>query len=134
MRSFPRLLSSVALLAVLLGGLRTATAQPSGGTTQYVQGVAYNTSGDHTLIAGVAGKTIRVYRFEIYCNGANNITLKDTDGTSLRTVRNLAAGAGWINDLVNTSTPWYTTGSGAGFVVNLSANQACDVAAVYTQG
>lgn len=122
------------LLMLLLGGPQAVMAQASGGTLVYLQGIAYNTSGDHTLIAGSSGKVIRVYRFEIYCNGANNITLKDTDGATLRTVRNLAAGAGWINDMLNTTSPWYTTGKGAGFMVNLSANQACDVAAVYTQG
>lgn len=120
------------VLCVLLAAAPVSLAQPAGGTTHELADTTVSASGNTTIIAGVAAKVIRVKRFEIFCNGANNVTLKDTAGAVLRATRNLGAGQGWINDWSDYA--WYTTGTGAGLVLNLSTTQACNVTAVYTQG
>lgn len=122
------------LLMLLCCGLPCVSqAQPVGGTMRTVT-IDRNTSGDHTLVTGVAGKAVRVYRFELYCNGANNITVKDSTPTTLYGVKNFAAGQGVILDYYDPALAWMTGAVAKDLVLTLSANQQCTGMVWYTQG
>lgn len=108
-------------------------AQILGGALRQPVGVSYNTAGDHIVVAGVANIVIRIYWFKLYCNGANNITIKDSTPTILDPTMNLSANTGFILDY-QMVFPLYSTAAGKDFIVNLSANQACTVKVIYTQG
>jgi hypothetical protein len=81
--------------------------------------VSAGTSGDNTLIAGVASKTIRVYRLFLVANGSVQVVIKD--GASISLTGGMQLSTSTIINLPLDGEPWFTTSSGNAFVVNLSA-------------
>lgn len=85
-------------------------------------------SGDNTLVAGVANKTIRVHKIMLTL-AAGTITFKDGASTSL-------SGAMTLTGLVLEPTddnPLFVTSAGNGFVANLSGANQLSGTVWYTQ-
>jgi len=80
--------------------------------------ITISTSGDTTLVAGVAGKTIKAYRLVLVFGGTTAITIKD-GSTALTGAMPFNAGGSLVLDVG--SSPWWTTSSGNGLVLNSSA-------------
>ncbi len=78
-------------------------------------------SGDNTLVAAVAGQTIRMYKIILYANVNNNVTLKDGSSTKLMGVINLLANTGFVIDPDTQGHCPFTLTTGNALVLNLSA-------------
>ena len=76
-------------------------------------------SSDNTLIAAVAGQTIRVHKLFFVASGAVNIKFKDGASTDLTPAMPIYAGGGFTLDF--DGDPWFVTTAGNAFVLNLSA-------------
>jgi hypothetical protein len=74
-------------------------------------------SGDNTLIAGVTGYYIAVYKIWYVLAGDVNHTLKNGSTAFSGTVTGKAGGS-FVLDY--DGTPWFVTTAGNGFVLNLS--------------
>jgi hypothetical protein len=85
-----------------------------------------------TLVAAVANQTINVYGMELFCNGANSITILDSVPTTLVPIQAFTASQGVIRDL--RSQPWFVATKGAGLTLTTSAAQQCSGMLYYTQG
>ena len=85
-----------------------------------------------TVVAGVAGQKISVYGMELFCNGANNITILDSTPTTLVPIQAFVASQGSMRDL--RFWPWFTTASGTGFQITTSKTAQCSGNVYYTQG
>ena len=85
--------------------------------------IDYATSGDHTLIAGTAGKRIRVYRLFFFCNAATNVTISDSTPTVIIPVMNILQSQGVSFGM--SEIPYIVTGVGKDIVFNMSAAQQC---------
>lgn len=77
-------------------------------------------SGDNTIVAGSAGKTIRIYSIILFANSANNLTLKDGASTKLMGVMNFTSNMGWDHDADDEGHRPFTLSAGNAFVINLS--------------
>ncbi len=76
-------------------------------------------SGDTTLVAGVAGKKIKVYRLKLIVNAATAILVKDGASTTLDGPLSFSANEGMILDFTDSDMPpWYTTSAGNALVIN----------------
>ena len=75
--------------------------------------------GDITVVSGVSGQTIRVFRLLLVVSGATDITFKDSTPTSLSGAMPIAANGGIALDF--NGDPWYTTAAGKGFIITSSA-------------
>jgi hypothetical protein len=81
--------------------------------------ISCNANGDNTLISGVSGKTIRVFKIA-WTLAAGTLTLKDGASTTLTGAMSATAGVLESTD----GKPLWLTGAGNNFVANLSgANQ-----------
>lgn len=90
--------------------------------------IAISTLGDNTVITGVAGDQIRVYRL-ILLNGvatAQTVTVKDGASTTLATLTlpSSVGGGPILADAGDTGAPWFVCSQGNNFVLNLSAATA----------
>lgn len=99
-------------------------------------GIAASSSGDNTVVAGVAGKAIRVLAFALSFSGSVNG--KFTDGESGTLLAGLFYGAAGIQvDMpmsptrVSGPTPYFQTAAGNDLVLNLSTNTAVGGLVVY---
>lgn len=96
-----------------------------------------STSGDHTLIAGVANEVIKVYRLFFYPAAAVSVIYKD--GSTALTGA-IALNPGTANNTPGFQVldldyhPWFTCSAGANFVLNLSGAVQVSGAIYYTQG
>lgn len=86
-------------------------------TVQQAQ-IDYNTSGDHTLIAGTGGKTTRVIGVNFVCSAAVSVAWKSSGGAQLVPAQSFAANGG--NDCWRPQGKWADSVVGEGIVVNLS--------------
>src|SRR5262245_33010353 len=84
----------------------------------------YNTLGDHTVIAGVANKSLAIYQLDIWCNGINNLTLKDSTPATLHGQMDFAASQGMLFPF-HEGLPYWVAGTGKDVVLNLSAALQC---------
>lgn len=91
------------------------------------------TSGDNTLVAAVAGQIVRLYKIILFCNVANNLTLKDGTTTKLMGTINLQANQGLIIDPDANGHCPFTLSSGNALTLNLSAAQQVSGRAWYLQ-
>lgn len=80
--------------------------------------INFSNTGDNTVVAGVSGQTIRVWRLFFVVSAATNITIKDGSSTSLTGAMNMLANGSAFWDLQG--DPWFVTASGNGFVINQS--------------
>lgn len=80
--------------------------------------ISNSSSGDTTVVTGVASKSVRVYRLVLVFGGTTTITLKD--GTTALTGA-MTFNAGGSLSLDVGSVPWWVTTAGNGFVINSSA-------------
>lgn len=80
--------------------------------------IDFATSGDNTIVAGVAGQTIRVYRVFFTVGAATNVRFGDTSPALFTGAMPTAANGGIVLEL--TGEPWFVTAIGAGLVVNSS--------------
>jgi hypothetical protein len=79
--------------------------------------VNFAASGDNTIIAGVAGKSIKVYRLMLVTAGATNLEFKDNT-TALSGPIPCGTFGGVTLD--NDTDPWFTCASGDSLVLNSS--------------
>ena len=80
-----------------------------------------SSSGDSTLVAGAAGKTIKVYRLKLIVSAATAILIKSDSATTLDGPLSFSANEGMILDFTgNDMPPWYTTAAGKDLVINSS--------------
>ena len=86
------------------------------GSTQAA--IDFTATGDNTIVAGVAGQTIRVVKMFFIVGAATNVTIKDGTGTNLTGAMPFAANGGLVLD--EARDPWFTTSSGNAFVLNQS--------------
>lgn len=106
----------------------TVTANPGTGTftvafqrpttsdlTEAIINIA--ASGDNTVIAAVAAQTIRIFKMFFVTASPVNVTVEDGAGVNLTGVMNNVRAGIWGFD----GEPWFTSASGGGFVINLSA-------------
>lgn len=111
-------------------GWYTRFARPStSGLTEAAINAA--ASGDNTIVAAVAAQTVRVMKLFLTVAQACTLTFKSGAGTSLTGAITLSAGASIVLDL--DGEPWFTTGSGSAFVINLSAAVQMSGRIYYTQ-
>src|SRR5271170_937446 len=74
-----------------------------------------NSSGNNTLVAGVAGKIIRVYRLFFIVTSSTSITFQDAS-TALTGPMAFAANGGMVLDF--DTKPWFTVAKGDSWVLN----------------
>jgi hypothetical protein len=121
----------LALLLLLLAV--SVFAQPfSSGLALQRTVINVSTATTTTLIAAVTGQTINVYGMELFCNGANSITVADSTPTTLVPIQALVASQGYIRDL--RSSPWFTAAISKALTLVTSAAQQCSGNIYYTQG
>lgn len=89
-------------------------------------------SGDNTLIAGLGGQTIRVFKMFFVCDSAVDLYFRDgTAGTALTGTMKMGPGGAFTLDLDD--DPWFVTSASNAFVVNLSAAVGIRGRIYYTQ-
>lgn len=93
--------------------------------------IDFSATGATTVIAGVSGQTIRVFRLFFIVGAATNVTIRD-GATSLTGAENFAANGGQTLD--HDGRPWFTTSAGNGFVLNQSGTAQISGRVYYTQG
>lgn len=97
--------------------------------------IAASSSGDNTIIAGVAGYRIAVVGYVLVASGTVNAKFKDGASTDLTGPMNLVANAGvsaplaGINEAAQMS--WFQTSAGNALVLNLSGATEVDGHCVY---
>lgn len=80
-----------------------------------------NGAGDTTLLAGQAGKQIKVFRLKLITAGAVTIEFKD-GSTIIDGPLSFSANEGMVLDFTgNDMPPWYVTSQGNAFVINCNA-------------
>ena len=83
-----------------------------------------STSGDNTVITGVSGQVIKVYKLFLVVNAAVNLIFKNGASTNLTgTMNMLANGSVTLDNNHVNDPPWFVMSSGNGFVINLSSGQ-----------
>ena len=81
-----------------------------------------STSGQSTLVAGVAGKKIKVFRLKLICALATTVTILDGSSTILDGPLSFSANEGMVLDFTTMDMPpWYTTSLGNALVINSTA-------------
>lgn len=87
--------------------------------------ISASAAGDTTVIAGVAGKKIRVLDYIVTSNGGVDIQWQSTDGTNLSGVMYMGL-HGWLSAVGGYQTPagmfgLFEVPADEGLVINLSA-------------
>lgn len=93
--------------------------------------ISISSSGDNTIIAGVGGQTIRIFRIFFVVSGAVSVTIKDGAGTSLTGAMAFLANGGLVLDFTN--EPWFVTSTANAFIINLGTAVQTSGAVYYTQ-
>jgi hypothetical protein len=109
------------------GGSSEVNFNPSTGLLTHAN-VTGSSSGNTTLVSGVAGKKIYLYRMLLSVNGATNVEIVDSTSSTVLLGPYYLTGAGGSVVLDNTGEPWaITTVIGDTMAVNLSAAQSFTV-------
>jgi hypothetical protein len=82
--------------------------------------VTAGASGDNMLVAGVAGKVIKVYELMLVLSTGGTLVFKDGASTDLTGPLAMLANGSIVLDV--DSNPWFTTSAGNDFVLNLVVN------------
>jgi hypothetical protein len=101
-------------------------------TTVSSTNINASTAGNNTLIAGVSGKTIRVFKVALVFSVGGTVIFQDGNSTALSGPMVLNAGATIVLDM-DVTNPWFLTSAGNGFVVNLAGGAAVGGVIYYTQ-
>lgn len=80
--------------------------------------VVSGTGGDMVLVAGVAGRRVRVYRLLAAVSGSTTFTFKSS-GSSSNDLGGPVPASSLLLDM--SGQPWFTTPVGAGFTLSSSA-------------
>ena len=89
-------------------------------------------AGDNALVAGVAGQTVRIWKIFLVCSAAVSLKFKDGAGADLTPALAMLANASIVLDV--DGEPWFVTGAGNGFVLNLGSAVQVSGRVYYTQG
>lgn len=93
---------------------------PTGNVPSFTEAVIdFNTTGDNTVIAATAGKTIRVFRLFFVCSSATNITFYN-GSTALTGAIAMSANGGFTLDFQ--AEAWFNTTAGSAFIMNQSGS------------
>ena len=93
--------------------------------------VSVSSSGNNTLIAGVSGQSIKVYKMFLVFGAAVNATFQDGSSTALTGAMPFTANGSIVLDL--DTVPWFTTSAGNAFVLNLSTSVTATGTVYYSQ-
>lgn len=93
--------------------------------------ISFAGSGDNTVVAGVALKTVRIFKMFFTVASATTITFKDTTPTSFTGAMTLNAGGSFTLDF--DTEPWFLTATAKGFVITSSNAVQVSGAVWYTQ-
>lgn len=130
--SFTGVSLSVAVREISIGTVTQPVSQVVGTTSRLSSAVVNATSsGDNTLVAGVASQTVRIFRLALVLSSSNTITFKDGASTPLTGAMSLNAGATILLDYEG--EPWFVTNSGNNFILNLGNASAVTGVVYYTQ-
>ena len=92
--------------------------------------ISFSGTGDNTLVTGVAGKMISVYKLFLVVSTATNLTFKD--GTTAQTGALTMLAGGSIFFPYDTTT-WFFASQGNNFVLNQSGTAQVNGAIYYIQ-
>lgn len=95
--------------------------------------ISFSNTGDNTVVAAVAGKSVRVFRIFFVCSAATNVTIKDGAGTNLTGAMSMGANGGFTLDYMDGSEPWFFTSSGNAFIINQSGTAQISGTVFYQQ-
>jgi hypothetical protein len=95
--------------------------------------INFTATGDNTVVAGVAGQQIRVYRIFFVVSAATTITFKDGAGTNLTGAISMLANGSFVLDFDFDNHPWFTTSVGNAFVINQSGTAQVSGRVYFTQ-
>jgi hypothetical protein len=103
-------------------------------TTATLSSVTVNASsaGNNTLVTGVVGKTIRVFKVALVFSVGGTAIFQDGASTALTGPLAMFAGGSIVFD-IDTTNPWFITSAGNGFVLNLAGGAAAGGVVYYTQ-
>lgn len=104
-------------------------AAPSSACTPVV--INFSSSGNNTVVAGVASQKVRIYSLSVVFGGAATVTFEDGASTPLTGPMGIFSG-GSIN-AANEGAPQFITSSGNGFIINLSAGVQASGWGCYSQ-
>ena len=90
--------------------------------------VSFATSGAHTIVPIVAGKSVQVFSVVLSVAGATAVTFEDTDGTDLTGPMSLATGVPLV--LPFSGVPWVTAAAGKG--LGIASSNAVQVSGTIT--
>lgn len=93
--------------------------------------ISVSSSGNNTLISGVSGQSIKVFKMFLVFGGAANATFQDGSSTALTGAMPFLSNGSIVLDL--DSVPWFTTSAGNAFVLNLSTGVTATGTVYYTQ-
>jgi hypothetical protein len=129
----------VAVKPASTGALATDPAlvviqSPNLPTTVTLSSVVVNasTNGNNTLIAGVVGETIRVFKVALIFSTGGTAIFQDGPSTALTGSLVFYSGGSMVLDM-DVTNPWFITSTGNAFVVNLSGGAVAGGAIWYTQ-
>jgi hypothetical protein len=91
-----------------------------------------STTGNNTLIAGVASETVRVYKMALTFSVGGTATFQDGPSTALTGALTFYYGGSIVLDL-DVTNPWFVTSSSNGFVVSLANGASVQGVVYYTQ-
>jgi hypothetical protein len=124
------LLVNVAVGGGVVGQYTILSAKPTTAQTTLAP-ISFSGSGANTVVAGVAGQTVRVWRLLIVMGGTTNITFADTTPTSFTGAMPMLANGSITLDF--DSEPYFVTATGKGFVINSSNGVQVSGGVWYTQ-
>lgn len=93
--------------------------------------IDFVSTGDNTLVAGVGGQSVKVYKLFFVASAATTVIFK-SGATALTGAITLAAGGSVVLDF--DAEPWFTTGTAAAFVLNQSGTAQISGRVYYIQG
>lgn len=105
-----------------IGALKTNETTP--------KSIDFSSTGDNTVIAGISGQTIRVWRIFFVLSAATNLTFKN-GSISLTGAMSMAANGSFLLDLQG--DPWFVTSSGNNFIINQSGTAQVSGTIFYSQ-
>lgn len=96
--------------------------------------IDYATTGDKTLVAAVAGQTIRVYGFFLFIAVATSLQFKDgVAGAGFHGVIAAPTNFSMILDIQVIEEPWFVTTAGNAFVLNQTGTSQISGRLYYSQ-
>jgi hypothetical protein len=93
--------------------------------------ISFTATGDNTLVTGVAGKIISVYKIYLAASAATNLTFKDGASTTQSGAIPMAVNGQLV--FVYDTTPWFFASPGNNFVLNQSGTAQVSGTIYYIQ-